>query len=404
MGDKRYYERMAVIKDENKIKELLTRYVEKVFPSLEKAEEMLKSGKELTFYLGVDPTGPSIHLGNATNLLVLKKLINLGHRIIFLIGDFTARVGDPTGKDLVRKSLSQNDIKENMKSYTNQVEKILPRGSFSVEYNSKWYNKFGFGEIIDLTSKFTVQQMIVRDMFQERLKNDKPIHVHEFLYPIMQGYDSVAMEVDGEIGGNDQTFNMLVGRDLVKDYLGKEKLVITTKLLVDPKTGKKIMNKSEGSYIAVNDSPDEMFGNIMAVPDSSIIPLFDNATELSDAIIQEVVQRLQKGDNPKILKEELGHEIVKMYHGEQEADRAKENFNNVFSEGKNPEEINEVENKENIIQTIVVAGIVSSKSEAKRLINQGAVKVNDKTVEEWEYKLKSGDTVKIGPRKFLKIK
>lgn len=394
---------MSVVTDENKIKELLSRYVEKVFPSLDKAEEMLKSGKELTFYLGVDPTGPNIHLGNATNLLVLKKLAALGHKVIFLIGDFTARVGDPTGKDSVRKSLSEKEIKENMKSYVDQAEKILPKDSFDVKYNSEWYAKLGLGEIIELASKFTVQQMIVRDMFQERLKDDKPIHVHEFLYPIMQGYDSVAMEVDGEVGGNDQTFNMLVGRDLVKAYLGKEKLVIATKLLVDPKTGKKIMNKSEGSYIAVNDSPKEMFGKIMAMPDSSIVPLFENATELPIKVIKEVGERIKRGENPKTLKEELGCEIVRMYHGEREAKKAQEEFEKVFSEGKNPDEIKEVENKGNIIQTVITAGMVASNSEVKRLIDQKAVKVNNKVIDDWGYKLKKGDIVKIGPRKFVKI-
>lgn len=394
---------MSVVVDENKIKELLSRYVEKVFPSLDKAEEMLKSGKELTFYLGVDPTGPNIHLGNVTNLFVLKKLVALGHKVIFLIGDFTARVGDPTGKDSVRKSLSEKEIKENMKSYVDQVEKILPKDSFDVKYNSEWYAKLGFGEVIELASKFTVQQMIVRDMFQERLKNDKPIHVHEFLYPIMQGYDSVAMKVDGEVGGNDQTFNMLVGRDLVRAYLGKEKLVITTKLLVDLKTGKKIMNKSEGSYIAVNDSPKEMFGKIMAMPDSSVVPLFENATELPTEVVKETEERIKRGENPKVLKEELGWEIVRMYHGERKAQDAQDEFEKVFSEGKNPEEIKEVENKENIVQTIVMADVVTSNSEVKRLIDQKAVKVNDKVVDDWGYKLKKGDIVKIGPRKFIKI-
>lgn len=402
---------MNVITDENRIKDLLTRYIENVFPSKEKAIEILKSGKRLVFYLGIDPTGPDMHLGNATNLFVLKKLISLGHRVIFLIGDFTAKVGDPTGKESVRKSLSDKEIKTNMKSYVGQTEKILPKGSFDVEYNSKWHKKFGFNEIIDLTSKFTVQQMIAREMFQERIKKDKPIYIHEFLYPIMQGYDSVAMEVDGEVGGNDQTFNMLIGRDLVKDYLEKEKLVIATRLLVDPKTNKKIMNKSGGSYIAISDSSDDMFGKIMAMPDTSIIPLFENATELPDFKVEEVKQALDKGGNPKILKEELGYEIVKMYHGEEEAEKAKKHFAKSFglksvSLADIPSEMFQkfyVTGAQSTTQVLVGSGIAASKTEAKKLINQGAITRNDKKVESWDDKSSPGDVLKKGSHKFLKI-
>src|SRR6266498_2564752 len=200
--------------DVKKIETLLSRYVEKIYPSLEALKETLVSGRKLVFYLGIDPTGPDIHIGHSTNLLWLKKFQELENKVILLIGDFTARVGDPD-KESVRKALSTQEVEQNMKTYLAQAKKILPEKSFEVRYNSQWLAKLTLEEIIKLASHFTVQQMIVRDMFQERLNKEKPIYLHEFFYPLMQGYDSVAMEVDGEIGGDDQTFNMLIGRDLM---------------------------------------------------------------------------------------------------------------------------------------------------------------------------------------------
>lgn len=208
---------VKIVTDENRIKEFLdSRYIEAVFPSKEKAAEMLGSGKQLIFYLGIDPTGPDIHLGHTTNLFVLKKLREAGHKIILLIGDFTATIGDPTDKEAARRPLSEKEIKENMRTYLDQVRKILPKGSFETRYNSEWYKKMSTEEWLGITSLFTQQQMVSRDMFQERIKKDKPISLQEFVYPVLQGYDSVAMDVDGEIGGNDQTFNMLAGRDLLR--------------------------------------------------------------------------------------------------------------------------------------------------------------------------------------------
>jgi tyrosyl-tRNA synthetase len=380
---------------------LNSRYIEAVFPSKEKAAEMLGAGEQLVFYLGIDPTGPNIHLGHTIPLLLLKQIAKLGHRAILLIGDFTARIGDPTDKEAARIALTEDEIGQNMKTYAEQAKKIFGNTEFEVKHNSKWLGKMTFEDVIKLTSRVTVQQMLARDMFQERLKKEKPIYVHEFLYPLMQGYDSVAMEVDGEVGGNDQTFNMLVGRDLEKDYLNKDKLVFTAKLLVDAETGKKI-SKTEGSFIAVNDSPEDIFGKVMATPDSAIMPLFAYATELPDSKINEVKKRLDGGENPKNLKEKLAFELVRMYHGEKEAEEAKEKFRKVFSEGQLPEEMKEVSSGRTILQTMMAAGIVPSKSEAKRLIEQKAVSVNDEVVESWDYEIKKGDVIKIGPRKFLK--
>ena len=396
-----------VITDESKINEVFGRNIEAVFPSVDKAKEIFKSGRRLTFYLGIDPTGPDIHLGHTTNLFVLKKLISLGHKVILLIGDFTAQTGDPTGKDTARKSLSVKEVEDNMKTYIKQVIKILSKGSFELKYNSKWLGKLTFNEIRKLARQVTVQQMITRDMFQRRLTENKPISLEEFLYPLMQGYDSVAMKVDGEVGGTDQTFNMMVGRDLVKSFLGKDKIVITTKLLEDPETGKKLMSKSEGHYVSLNDSPQEMFGRVMSLTDSAILPLFKFATELSDQKIAEIEERHKNSENPKKLKEELSFELVKMYHGEKEAQKAKEEFSRVFSRHEPPEKMEEIQWKGDILNTSFIAGIVVSKGEIKRLVEQGAVSLDDKVVENWNENMEikeEGSILKIGPRKFYKVK
>lgn len=396
---------MKVITDENKIKEVFGRQVEAVFPSLEKALEIFKSGRRLTFYLGIDPTGPDIHLGHLTNLLVLKKVIQLGHKVILLIGDFTARIGDPTGKDTARQPLSKEQVKANMKTYLSQVYRILPKRSLEVKYNSRWLEKMNLEKIITLGGYFTIQQMLTRDMFQRRLQNQKPISQNEFIYPLLQGYDSVAMEVDGEIGGNDQTFNMLVGRDLVKKLLEKEKIVVATKLLENPENGKKLMSKSEDRLISLNDHPEEMFGKVMALPDFAILPLFRLSTELSSEIIKEAEGRLKDGENPKNLKEELAFELVKMIHGEKRAGEVKEEFKKVFVESEWPTVMEEFEigPETGSLAAFLGEWLKISRTEAKRLISEKrAVTVNDQIVENWDYSVKSDDVIKVGPRHFVK--
>ena len=395
-----------VITYEKQIKDLLTsRYLEAVFPAIEKTLEIFKSGRRLVFYLGIDPTGPDIHLGHITNFLVLKKIINLGHKVILLIGDFTARIGDPTGKDTARQPLSKEQIKENMKTYLSQVYKILPKGSAEIKYNSKWLEKMNLEKMIELESQVTVQQMMARDMFQKRILEQKPISQNEFIYPLLQGYDSVAMEVDGEIGGNDQTFNMLIGRDLVKKFLDKEKMVFTTKLLENPESGKKLMSKSEGQYISLNYSPQEIFGKVMALSDFVILPLFTLSTEVTEGKLAQVEKRLQEGENPKNLKEELALEIVKMIHGEKEAEKAKGEFKKIFSENKLPENMVEF----NVGAGMSMASFLSeslqiSMTEAKRLVNGKAVSIDNVTVGSWDFEVKPGNVVKAGSRRFVKAK
>jgi len=388
-----------VITDENKIKEALSRRVEEngIFPSRDYVVEKLKEGKELRFYLGIDPTEKDLHLGHTIPLLLLKQLLEIGHKIILLIGDFTARIGDPTDKEVTRKALTKKDVEENMKTYLGQVSKILPKGSFKLEYNSKWLSKMTFEEVIKLTSHVTVQQMLARDMFRKRMDEQKPIHMHEFLYPLMQGYDSVAMEVDGEVGGNDQTFNMLVGRDLEKAYLGKDKIVIATRLLIDAQSGKK-MSKSEGGLIAINDSPEVIYEKVMRhIPDEMTKVTFELATERD-------IEQIKDKHNPKKFKEELASELVKMYHGEEAVEKAKNRYDAVAKK-ETPEEIQEfkVSVVGDILSVMIASGLAKSSSEARRLIDQKGVSVNGKTVENWDEKVRSGDVIKVGPRKFVKI-
>jgi tyrosyl-tRNA synthetase len=397
---------MKVSTERDLIEEALTRSVDKIYPTKAALEKELISGRRLRIYLGVDPTGPHLHLGHATNLLTLRRFQELGHEIILLIGDFTARIGDPTDKLAARKPLTKNDIAENLKTFKKQAEKIISFGwpdGARVEFNSKWHDKMPFGEVIKLAENFTVQQMIERDMFQERLKAGKPIGLHEFLYPLMQGYDSVAMVVDMEIGGTDQTFNMLAGRTLLKNLKNKDKFVITTKLLIDPKTNKKIMNKSEGGLVNLDDEPNDMFGKVMALPDSAIIPV----AEFSTNVPLGDVRMLAKENNPRDAKLRVAFEVVKTYHTEKEAEKAKENWVKTFSKKEFPSSAEELKVKKNIslLDLLIVSG-VESKSEARRLIGQKAVRINDavKSDPDEVLSLNGGEVLKVGKHRFFKIK
>ncbi len=386
--------------DIKKIDELLSRRLENVFPSREEAVNKFSSGSRLRVYLGIDPTGPDLHLGHTIPIFFLKQLLELGHKPVIVIGDFTAMIGDPTGKDLTRKPLTKEEVKSNFKDYLGQLHKILPKGSFEVKHNGDWLFKMSFEDVIGLASQATVQQMLARDMFQERIKNERPIGIHEFLYPLMQGYDSVATEIDGEVGGNDQTFNMLVGRDLEKKFLNKDKLVFATRLLVDAESGKK-MSKTEGGLISLSDSPNDMFGKTMkAVPDGMIATVFELCTEKPIEWIND-----KKGGDPYEFKKELAFELVRMYHGEKEAMKARDEWDKVFSKGELPSEIIGVPGREmKLVDFITEHALAGSVSEAKRLLDQGAVRVNDKVVKEWSHVLSEEDVVQVGPKKFVRVR
>jgi len=393
----------------DKIDNLLTRGVENIYPTKKFLGDKLNSNEKITIYLGIDPTGPFLHIGHAIQLRKLSEFQELGHKIILLIGDFTAMIGDPTDKTATRKQLTNEQVLKNCKNYKRQASKILRfEGENPVElkYNREWLGKLNFEDVLNLSSHFTVQQMIERDMFENRMKDGKPIYLHEFMYPLMQGYDSVAMNIDGELGGNDQTFNMLAGRTLMKQMLNKEKFVLTMKLLEDP-TGKK-MGKTEGNIIALDEEPNEMFGKVMSWTDGMIIPGLELCTDVTTDEIDTLNDQMKKETvNPRDIKMRLANEIVKQYHNAKAAKTAEEYFINVFKEKKQPDEIPELKIKNtNIIKILVEAKLCSSKSDARRVIEQKGVKINDVVVEDVNLEVKkdkNGVIIQKGKRHFIKI-
>lgn len=394
---------MKVITDAKKVNELLTRGVENIYPTREFLEKRLQSGERLSLYCGYDPTAPSLHIGHAITMMKLRQFQDLGHRVIMLIGDFTGLIGDPTDKGSARKQQTREEVERNFTGWKEQAASILDfagDNAVEIKYNSEWHTKLTFADVVNLSSHFTVQRMLERDMFQKRVEEGKPVYVHEFMYPLMQGYDCVAMDVDGEIGGNDQTFNMLAGRDLMKDLKNKEKFVLTTKLLADT-TGKK-MSKSEGNAIFLTDSPVDMFGKVMSWTDGMIEIGFELCTWLP---MDEVKKIIKENDNPRDQKMRLAYEVVKTFVGEKEAKSAEENFVNQFSKKEIPEDMPEVK-ADNVIDALIGANICKSKSEARQVIDQGGVKINEQKVEAKDYaaEVKKGDVIQKGTRWFVKIK
>ncbi len=393
---------MSVNTDAQKIEELLSRGVENIYPKREFLEARLKSGKQLALYTGYDPTGTTLHIGHGITMLKLRQFQDLGHKIIMLIGDFTGMIGDPTDKTSARQKLTKKQVLENCKNYQKQAASILNfKGSNKVEvkYNSKWLAKMSFEDVVELSSHFTVQRMLERDMFENRMKEQKPIYLHEFLYPLMQGYDSVAMDVDGEVGGNDQTFNMLAGRDLMKDLKNKEKFVLTTKLLVDS-TGKK-MGKTEGNMVAFSDSPEDMFGKVMSWTDEMMSKGFELCTTMPIAEVKNLESSIP---NPRDRKLKLAYEIVKTFLGEKFAGKAQENFVKTFSKKETPDEMRELKPSSYNIIFAVAEAFGESRTQARRDIQGGGVKINGERSMDIYVQVKSGDIVQKGSRFFVKIK
>ncbi|MDO8436476.1 MAG: tyrosine--tRNA ligase [bacterium] len=398
---------MKVSTNSAKINEVLNRGVENVYPSREALEQVLKSGKKLRIYTGFDPTG-KLHIGHLVVLKKLRQFQDLGHEIIILIGDFTAAIGDPTGKDTARKTLTREQILANAKDYEKQIGKILNLKKSNVRFlrNEEWTNKLKPKDMLELASNFTVARLLERDMFQKRIKEGKEIYSHEFLYPIFQAYDSVTMDVDLEIGGNDQTFNMLAGRALVKKLKNKEKFVLTVKLLTDSE-GKK-MGKTEGNMINLDEPPGQIYGKIMSWPDGLIVSGLELCTDVPIDEIQKIIGQIKEGKlNPKIAKERLAKEIVATCHNKAAAKKVAEEFSKVFKEKKLPSNIPEIKIKENllnILNLLVRTRMASSKSEAKRLVLQKGVKIDGKIEEDWKknVQIKKGLIIQAGKRRFAK--
>ncbi|MFA7286654.1 MAG: tyrosine--tRNA ligase [Patescibacteria group bacterium] len=375
---------MPKIKTDPKIiHRLLTRGVETVYPTKEALEKVLLSGKKLRIFHGIDPTG-KLHIGHSVSLRKLRQFQDLGHEVIVLIGDFTARIGDPTDKSATRQALSKREVLQNAHDYKKIIGKILDLKKTNVRFlhNEKWTNKLKPENLLELASSFTVSRLLERDMFQNRIKEGKEIRVHEFLYPIFQAYDSVTMDVDIEIGGNDQTFNMLAGRTLLRKLKDKEKFVLAMKLLTNA-DGKK-MGKTEGVKINLDSAATDMYGMLMAVPDTSIIDFFTLCTDESDEEIEKMRRVLaSSSSNPRDLKMKLARTIVALYHNVKEAKKAEANFVNVFQNKEQPESIPTVKLTKwpkTILQALVVSGLATSMSEARRYVVQGGVRIADSVV------------------------
>jgi tyrosyl-tRNA synthetase len=372
-----------------KVEELLTRGVENVFPNVDFLRALLMSDKKLTLYTGYDPTAPSLHLGHGMTMMKLRQFQDLGHKVIMLIGDFTAMIGDPTDKSAARRKLTPDEVKANWQNYKAQASNILRfdgDNPVEVKFNSEWLSKLSFADVVELASHFTVQRMMERDMFEKRWEAGQPIYLHEFMYPLMQGYDSVAMNVDGELGGNDQTFNMLAGRHLMQDINQKEKFVLTTKLLAD-NSGKK-MSKSEGNTIALDDSAEDMFGKVMSWSDEMIINSFVLCTAVPMPEIKEMEQAMADGANPRDYKLKLANEITRVFLGEEAAQKGYEYFTTVFQSKELPDDISEfVVDTAGVIDALLASGAVSTRSDARRQIEQGGVKINGEVVTDIDTKL-----------------
>ncbi len=377
------------------IDEILTRGVAEVI-NLDSLKQKLQSGEPLRIKFGVDPTMPDIHLGHAVVMWKLKALQDMGHKILFLIGDYTTKIGDPSGRNTTRPVLSDAEIKENARTYFEQAGKILDVYKAQVWYNSEWFSGMRFNDVLELASKFTVAQIIERDDFTKRLKEGNDIGLHELLYPVMQAYDSVELKADVEFGGSDQKFNMLAGRDLQKKMGLSPQDVVITDLLVGT-DGKIKMSKSVGNYIGITEAPNEMFGKVMSIPDELIESYYELCTSID-----------MPNENPRDQKMRLGFEIVKLYHSENDAQKAQEEFVKVFSNHETPTDIPTINIKDdtvNIVDLIVKANLAPSKSEARRLVEQGAVEVAGERIGQInkEIKIKDGIILRVGKLKFVKI-
>ena len=378
---------------------------------IEKLKEVEKENRPLRIKLGLDPSAPDIHIGHAVVLRKIKQLQDLGHEAIIIIGDFTGMIGDPTGKSKTRKQLTKQQVEENAATYKEQIFKILDPNKTTVKFNSEWLGTMNFRDVIELSAKCTVARILERDDFKKRYEEGQPISVHEFFYPLMQGYDSVAIKADLELGGTDQTFNILMGRNIQKDYGISPQITLFMPLL-EGLDGVNKMSKSLGNYIGVEEDAVIMFEKAMKIPDELIIKYYELCTDIHPDEIDKVKDRLKQGENPRDIKLELAYEITKLYHNEEEANKAKAHFITAYTKQQAPEDIPElkIENKEDIpnslLNALIETGKYSSKGNIKRLFEQGAVKVNDEKVKDYRDTIgfKDNDVIQIGKGNYYKIK
>ena len=372
-------------------------------------QKKLDSGKKLIVKAGFDPTAPDLHFGHTVLLNKLRHFQDLGHKVIFLIGDFTGRIGDPSGTNKTRPILDSENLIENAKTYKNQVFKILKEDLTEVRFNSEWCDKLGADGLIKLASKYNVARMLERDDFNKRFSSNKTIAIHEFLYPLVQGYDSVALKADVECGGTDQKFNLLVGRELQRDYEQEPQVVITVPIL-EGLDGVKKMSKSLDNYIAIDEEPNEMFGKIMSISDELMWRWFELLSFIPEEDITKLKDEMKKGKNPRDIKFVLAEELVDRFHKEGEGKKCKENFLNRFQKGNIPDEIEsikvDIKNDSILLVNLLKdTNMISSISEGNRLIKQGGIKINSEKVEDTKLEVSKGTECiyQVGKRKFLKI-
>ena len=373
---------------------------------LDELKEKLAKKKPLTVKLGLDPSAPDIHLGHTVVLRKLRQLQDLGHNIVIIIGDFTGKIGDPTGKSQARKALTTEQVLENAKTYEEQIFKVLDKEKTDVKFNSEWLSKMNFEDVIRLGSKMTVARMLEREDFKKRYENQMPISIHEFFYPLMQGFDSVELKADIELGGTDQRFNLLMGRMLQKEF-GQEPQCTIMMPLLEGLDGINKMSKSLGNYVGIDEEANVMFEKIMTIPDNLIIKYFELVTDVHPDDVEEIKKSLKEGVNPRDIKIQLAREVVELYHGKDAVKGAEERFRLVFQKNEIPNDIKTVEVKKeefNLSEIIVKNGLVKSKNEFRRLVEQGGVKANAEKLNNIEQLIITDEIVfQIGKKKFIKV-
>jgi len=391
--------------------DILSVGIQEIIPEEQLEKQISKSIEEarpLRVKFGCDPSRPDLHIGHAVLLRKLRQFQDFGHIAVLIIGDFTAMIGDPTGKNKTRPQLTMEETKENAKSYIDQATIILSKENLEIVYNSDWLSKLNFGDVIKIASKYTVAQMLERDDFTKRYNSGKPISLHEFMYPLAQGYDSVVVKSDIELGGTDQKFNLLVGRALQKEYDQTPQSVITAPLL-EGTDGIEKMSKSNDNYIALTDSSNDMYGKVLSIPDTMIAKYYEFCTNTTKENLEKIVSDLDLGNaNPRDIKRALARDIVEIYYDRETSIEAEENFDQLFISKQIPDEIPEclLNEPTRLIDIMVSNSLVSSNGEAKRMIKQGAVKLNDQKIDDGFALINPGsdNILKVGKRRFLKIK
>lgn len=370
--------------------------------------DKLNRKKQLKVKLGVDPSRPDLHLGHAVVLRKLRQFQKFGHIVYLIIGDFTARIGDPSGRSKTRPLLSEEEVKANSKTYVEQAFKILDPNKTVIKFNSEWLSKLTFEDIINLTSRYTVARMLERDDFNKRLTENEPISISEFLYPIAQAYDSIVIEADVETGGTDQLFNLLVGRKLQEEF-GQEPQIVVTMPLIEGTDGNLKMSKSYNNYIAFNDTPDDIFGKIMSIPDHLIIKYMTYLTDIPRDKIKDYEDKMKNDKiNPRDVKMVLAEEVVKMLYNEEEAQKAKDNFIAIFQKKDMPDDLPEilVQENETILDIVAKTNVFDSNSEIKRAISQGAIRINDEKIDDFKFvpNFEDGDVLRVGKKNYFRLK